>query len=528
MKIFSIYPSKARRAAAGQSLGLWGAKRPIARSVKKIFRSTSGSVMPVIGVLVAAMLGSAGAAVDTGRGQLVKAKLSSSLDAAGLAAASTVSTTSLQTEATKYLNANFNGYMGAEITNVTITANADNTVFSLSATAQVPTTFMKILGINVINVAAESEVTRATSGLELVMVLDNTGSMAGSKLTSLKSAATSLVDILYGSQATVENLWIGLVPFSQAVNIGSSRTSWTTADTFDWGPTSWGGCVDAREASNRDTTDDPPSVATFPKYYWPDDSSNNWIGTSTSSNSSYICHNHNYCTCANYGPCGTTTSGNTSTTIACSGSGSGRDCTTTTATTTTTYTITSTKGPNKYCPQAVTPMTADKPTILSGINAMVADGQTHIGLGAAWGWRMLSPRWRGLWGGEMDTNLLPLEYNTPRMNKAAIIMTDGDNTMLSGYRGAYWYLSDGKLGTTNQTTAETQLDTRLSTVCTNMKNNNIIVYTISFGSVSGASTTMLRNCASQSDFYFPSPDDATLQAAFQAIGDSLSNLRVSR
>jgi len=360
------------------------------------------------------------------------------------------------------------------------------------------------------------------------MVLDNTGSMAGSKLTSLKSAATSLVGILYGNQATVEDLWIGLVPFSQAVNIGSSRSSWTTANAFNWGPTSWAGCVDAREASNRDTTDDPPSVATFPQYYWPDDSNNNWSSTSTSSDSEYICHNRNSCTCANYGPCTTTTSGNTSTTIACSGSGSGRDCTSTTTTTTTSYTITSTRTPNKYCPQAVTPMTGNKTTILNSISAMVADGQTHIGLGAVWGWRMLSPRWRNLWGGEMDANALPLDYNTPKMNKAVIIMTDGDNTMLSGYRGAYWYLSDGKLGTTNQSTAETRLDTRLSTVCTAMKNQNIIVYTISFGSVSGTSTTMLRNCASQSDFYFPSPDDATLQAAFKSIGDSLSSLRVSR
>jgi hypothetical protein len=159
---------------------------------------------------------------------------------------------------------------------------------------------------------------------------------------------------------------------------------------------------------------------------------------------------------------------------------------------------------------------------------MVAAGNTHIGLGAAWGWRMLSPRWRGLWGGEMNANALPLDYNTPKMSKAAIIMTDGDNTIDNSNRGGYWYLSNGKLGTTNQSNAETQLDTRLGKVCTSMKNNNIIVYTISFGSVSSASQTMLRNCASQADFYFPSPSSSDLAAAFQAIGDSLSSLRVSK
>jgi Flp pilus assembly protein TadG len=502
------------------------------RNLLRLWRSEEGSVMPVIGVLVVALLGSSGAAIDTGRGQLVKAKLSSSLDAAGLAAGATVNTATLSDEAEKYLYANFNNYLGATITDFTITPNENNTVFELSATAEVPTTFMKMLGMNTITVGAESEITRASSGLELVMVLDNTGSMSGTKLSDLKTAATDMVNILFGGSASVENLWIGLVPFSQAVNIGASRSSWTTADSFNWGPTSWAGCVDARETSSMDVTDDPPSVATFPKYYWPDDGNNNWSSTSTSSSSSssYICLNNSNCRCSNYGPCQCTTVGNVETCISCSGSGSGRDCisTVTTTTTSTSYTITSTRTPNKYCPQAVTPMTADKTTILNGITAMVADGQTHIGLGAVWGWRMLSPRWRNLWGGEMDTNALPLDYNTPKMNKAAIIMTDGDNTMLSGYRGAYWYLSDGKLGTTNQTNAELQLDSRLSTVCTSMKNNNIIVYTVSFGTVSSASQTMLRNCASQSDFYFPSPDAATLNSAFKAIGDSLASLRVSR
>lgn len=508
-------------------------------------RAEEGSTMPMIGLLIFTLLGSAGAAVDTGRGQLVKAKLSSSLDAAGLAAGSTVNTTSLQSEAEKYLHANFNGYMGASITNLTISANGDNTVFTLSATALMPTTFMQILGINTITVGAESEITRANSGLELVMVLDNTGSMAGSKLTSLKSAAASMVNILYGNNSTVENLWIGLVPFSQTVNIGPARSDWTTSTAFNWGPTSWAGCVDAREAGSRDVTDDPPTAANsatlFPKYYWPDDGNNNWISSSTSTTttgptSTTICNKKSSCTCANYGPCTTTssTSGNTTTTttISCNGSGSNKSCTrtvsTSTTTTTTNYTIDGTHGPNKYCPQTVTPMTASKSTILSGVNSMTAAGNTHIGLGAVWGWRMLSPRWRSIWGGEMALNALPLDYNTPKMNKAVIIMTDGDNTIDNGSRGAYWYLSDGKLGTTNQSTAETRLDTRLSQVCTSMKNNNIIVYTISFGSISSTSQTMLRNCASQADFYFPSPDAATLNTAFKAIGDSLASLRVSK
>ncbi len=458
------------------------------RKQKAFLRAEQGSVMPIMAVTITALIGSTGVAIDMGRAQLVQSKLSSALDAAGLAAGSTVSTTNLNTEVNKYLNANFRNYMGATLTSVSASVSADSSVITLSATATLPNTFMKLFGHDHVTVSATSEITRESKGLELVMVLDNTGSMAGSKLTSLKSAATDLVNILYGSNSTVENLWIGLVPFSQAVNIGNTRSTWVTTDSFNWGTTSWAGCVDARETSNRDVTDDPPSVAKFPRYYWPCHTSYNaWYGTNGSRNN---CN-----------------------------SGSGVRYSTS---------IGTSLGPNKSCPQTVTPMTASKSTILNGINAMQAVGNTHINLGAAWGWRMLSPRWRSLWGGEMNTNNLPLDYNTPLMNKAVIIMTDGDNTMDNSNRTAYWYLSDNKLGTTNQTTAESRLDTRLGQVCTSMKNNNIIVYTVSFGTISSSSATMLRNCATQSDYYFASPTSADLQTAFRTIGDSLANLRVSK
>lgn len=453
----------------------------LVRFWKRLSKSQQGSVLAFSAVGMVALVGATGVAVDVGRGQLVESKLSSSLDAAGLAAGSSVNTTNITSEANKFLNANFQDYMGSHITSVSVTANADNSIITLSATATLPTTFMRIFGEETMNVAASAEVTRAISGLELALVLDNTGSMSGTKLTNLKTAALSLIDILYGSNSTVENLWIGLVPFAQTVNIGATRTAWMdTAYTasLNWGPTSWGGCVDARTGS-ADTNDDPPASQLFKAYYWPDNGSyNDWIKPS---GTSY------------YSPLNVTS-----------------------------------LGPNKYCSQLVTPLTASKTTIVNGINAMQARGNTHINQGAAWGWRMLSPRWRGLWGGEMDANSLPLDYNTPKMNKAAIIMTDGDNTMSNSVHTAYWYLSNGKLGTTNQTTAEAQLDTRLSQICTSMKTNNIIIYTIAFGTLSSSSQTMLRNCASQPDYFFNSPTSTELQAAFNTIGDSLSNLRISK
>jgi Flp pilus assembly protein TadG len=464
----------------------------------------SGSAIPIIGFGIFAIISFVGVAVDMSRVQLVQARMSNALDNAGLAAAATVSTTDVNSEAAKYFNANFpSGYMGTTVGTLVVTPNADNNVLSLSITGLVPTTFMKIVGINNVPISATAEITRGSKGLEVVLVMDNTGSMtqsAGgttSKITAAKNAATSLVSILFGSNATVPNLWIGLVPFSQAVNISSSRTSWVAADNFNWGSSSWGGCVESRSngtlSPQYDITDDTPSTRLFPKYYAPDSSTNNWISTSTSH---------------------------------------GR--------TTTTYNITSTKGPNVYCPQAITPMTASKTTILNSISAMTTGGNTHIDLGLAWGWRLISPKWRTLWGGEMNANNLPLDYNSPLMNKAIILMTDGDNTISDGYYSAYGYPSSGQLGSnacvsrwsgTDCSNGEDELNVRTAQVCANIKanNSNVIIYTIALGTDIGTTAkNMLKACASKPEYYFNSPTTSDLATAFSQIGDSLANLRISK
>ncbi len=455
-------------------------------------RQEEGSVLIMVAAGAIALVGVTGMAIDIGRGQLINAKLQNAVDAAGLAAGATLNTADLTAVATKYINLNFaQNNLGATLKNVTVTLSDDRKILNVSAEADVPTTITQIFGSDTMTTAAAGEVTRSNKGLEVSLVLDTTGSMAGTKLTALKDAANDLVDILFGTLETQENLWIGVVPFSQAVNVGSSHTNWLNASHYaglNWGPTSWAGCVDARYTAGRDMTDDPPydlanptaavpaaPYERFKAYYWPDHNSyNDWIRSGPS------------------------------------------------------YSITSTRGPNTNCPSPLTPLTNTKTTVKTGINALVAAGNTHISEGAVWGWRLISPRWRGYWGGAMNTNNLPLDYNTPLMSKAVVIMTDGANTISNSTRGAFGYLSDGYLGTTNSSTAVTRLNTKLSTVCTNMKAQNIVVYTILFQETDTTIKNLLRTCASNPDYFFDSPTEAALQTAFNTIGDSLANLRLSR
>jgi Flp pilus assembly protein TadG len=476
--------------------------------MRRFLRNTEGSAMMLVGLGGMMLIAATGVAIDMGRVQVVQSRLSNALDAAGLAAGNGVNSGNPSTIVNNYFYANFPvGYMGATISQPTIVVSQDNSILTLDVSGTVPTTFMRIFNIDNVPVSAHSEITRSSMGLELVIVLDVTGSMSSSagsgisKIQAAKNASTDLVNILYGSQTQIENLWVGLVPFAQAVNIGSSRGSWTSNPpspypSFGYGPTTWMGCVDARHLSNRDVTDDPPSVALFPKYYWDCNDSNDNSGNEIND---WYGNNSNKDDCDTSGAFGYNTPLNTS------------------------------HGPNKYCSQAVTPLSSNKNTVLNALTTLQPVGNTHIVLGAAWAWRMLSPRWRGLWGGEMDTNNLPLDYNTPLMNKAVILMTDGDNTITNYVRGAYGYLNQSYLGTTNQASAVTQLNNRTTQVCNSMKANGIIVYTIAFGT--GVGTTaqnLLQNCATTPSHYFYSPTTTSLSAAFHQIGDSLANLRISQ
>ena len=510
------------------------------RSFSKIMHAfahdTQGAVVAIVALGLVALVGAVGVAVDAGRAHLVESKLQSAVDSAGLAAGAAVSTADINALATKYVQLNFNpSGMGATLGTVKTVVSSNNQIVTISASATLPTTFMKIFGRKQVAIGVSSEITRSNKGIELVMVLDTTGSMAGSKITALKSAAHSLVGILFGSNASSENVWVGMVPFSQTVNIGTNRSSWLDGTTFNWGSSSWKGCVDARATTGRDITDDPPSLEKLRAYYWEDDINNDWILPPTTTTTT-TCSKKSSCTCANWGPCAVTTSGNVTTTLACTGSGSSASCTK--KVDTINYSITETgstqKGPNAYCPAAVMGLTNQKSTIDTGIDTIYAAGNTHVNFGAVWGWRMLSPRWRGLWGGTMNTNNLPLDYNAPLMQKAIIIMTDGTNTMTAGTNGgrgvrtAYGFLDEGKLGTTNATTAVTKLNQKLTSVCNSLKAQNVLVYTILFQETNGTIQTLLRSCATTPDYFFNSPSESELQAAFRTIGDSLANLRISR
>lgn len=524
---------------------------------KQFARAESGNVFVIVALASMAILGAAGVAVDTGRSQMVQAKLQNAVDAAGLAAGATANSADLEDVAEKYVKLNFSqGNLGATLKKVDASLSHNKQVLTVKAEARLPTTLMRIFNNDYVTLHAETEVTRTNQGMEVALVLDMSGSMAGNKINALKQASRDFVSILFGDKTTGDNLWIGIVPFSHAVNVGGGRANWVTphpSSGMNWGTTSWAGCVTDRYLSGRDTGDIPPydldnpsSLAApyekFPIFYsrdnfartndpgnpvYPD---NDWIRYTPAKNAppnktTALCGKLNgkdgkaSCKCGPTYPCGTTWDNGTLTTITCKGNPASTHymtCKKWVESGTSSYVINNSSGPNYGCPPKMTSLSNDKATIDAGIDALDVQGNTYINLGAVWGWRMLSPRWRGYWGGDMNTNNLPYDYNQPLMTKAAVIMTDGQNFAYPGFA-----LQDGVPNNAS-------LDTRLTTTCTEMKARGITVYTVVFDANSAALKTLMRNCATSSAHFFDSPSEAALRKSFRAIGDSLTNLRISK
>lgn len=178
-----------------------------------------------------------------------------------------------------------------------------------------------------LTVSASSEVTFETTGIEVVMVLDNTGSMGSSnKLADMKTAARDMVDILFDGEATSSTVKVGLVPFSGAVNIGNNVTN---IASYVNDPTAY------------DTTDDSVAVGgRWDPFYWADTP---YPYTSPY----YDANNWHY---------------NSGTTVI-------------------DFNLPQNPGPNKDCPREVTPLTNTKATVDTEIDAMWAAGYTHINVG---------------------------------------------------------------------------------------------------------------------------------------------------
>ncbi len=490
--------------AIGWTSGIVGVVRGIPGCTRAFARDRRGATYTYFALLFLPLLGIMGMATDIARGYLVKARLSKSLDAAGLAGARKMTSPNLAGEIKMFFDANFGvGYLGSTITGPTFTLGDNGEKLTVVATAKLPTIFMRLFGYDILTVAAESEITRKTSYLDVVLSIDMSGSMgtytAGKRrIDAAREAANELVNILFGDSVSKNLLKIGIVPWNGKVNVtdnGIAYKSWQTTSvnvpTFTnpvtgasqskiyfannsavpllkAPPSSWKGCVFARyrndgnEATNADTK--------AGLNIWTP--SGTWAGWEP------------------VGPEGEPVNYGT-----CSMSVYNSECT-------------------PCLDHGISRMQNVKSVALAAIDELRnPTGVTNIAQGLAWAWRVLVPEAPFT---EADPNP-PLERI-----QAVVLLTDGEHIGGSGdgYKTVFGY----------NTAAQTGMDARLRAIAAAMKAQGIRVYAIQFANGSGALATLMKQIATEpnSPYYHYAPDAAALRAAFNEIANNLSLLRISR
>jgi Flp pilus assembly protein TadG len=508
-----------------------------------MLRDRGGSVATIFAVAMVPVVIAAGVGIDLARATSSKSNLQDAVDATALALAHMPPNTpqaTLDAKAAEWLAANLNDKAVGPVT-ATVTPSTGQVV--LVARSTVPTTLTAIAGFRQVAISADATVKWGLGHVEIALVLDNTGSMAGAKLTRLKTAATDLVNTLATSTTSTDPnaLKIGVVPFAATVKVGSSYRgqSWLNAsqpnvaaygddlfngqngvnrfNLFDAVGEGWGGCVESRPAPY-DVQDAAPTAGTpatlFVPFFAPDEPDDNKIVKSGSGwNTKYYDFQNDYLDDQSNSANWETRQGNKNK-----------------------YTVHVSRGtgPNAGCGmQSLVRLTTNMNTVKSKITAMNATGNTNIPIGLAWGWHVLSPN-------------LPFSdgapYESSDAKKFVVLLTDGDNTNdvaanpnKSTY-SALGYLWQERLmdvdGVTklNESSTAAQrtaaMDARMMLACDNMKAKGITIYTVRID-VSGSSPAALRSCASSPDKFYDI-DSTGLAEAFQNIAGSIGRLRIAQ
>ena len=453
-----------------------------ASKTRRFGRAIHGSTAIIFALCAATFAGLIGLAVDYGRGARARERLQVALDNAVIAAAARKAAghTDGQTTMGNAMAANWVKPDGSDTPVLSYQEIGNDTVAG-SASVNLPTTFSRILGRDSIELGVRSQATFGTSAVEIALVLDTTGSMSGSKIAALQSASNQLITQAYAGPNAANQVKIGIVPFAQYVNIGTtySGQSWLSNSTN----------FTANENVCTWVQANPNATCTTRTGYWNND------GTQTP---------------YTYQDCGPSVQQCSIQPVAHTWNG----CVGSRA-----YPLdvsqpaVSNASPvpgimDVWCAAALQRLTNDQTALANMVASLSAQGETYLPSGLIWGWRLLS-------------NQLPFAdasspTATPRVRKVIVMMTDGFNTLAPTYPA---HDDWGNAATADTLTAE---------ACTNIKAAGIEIFAITFDVTNQPAKDRMAACASASPYYFDAQSNAQLVSFFDQIGRSLSPVRLAR
>lgn len=486
---------------------LLGMKWRALRSWTQRFKqNTRANVAIIFALSLVPITIAAGAGLDLGRAMIVRSRLAEALDSAGLAVGATSGLTKaqMQTLAQEYFNANYTADKSfGTPASVTVTPGTDShgntTSVTLTTSVEMPTTLMNIVGVKTMPVGYTSQVSWGQTKLWVALALDNTGSMcqsdsnpkasspcsspsSSSKIAVLKTATTNLLTTLKGVAVNAGDVEISIVPFTTAVNVGTSNK---TASWLTFGPWDATGTGDGQYVNQQTCTGSGRHQnCTTTKVWQANNSSHSsWTGCVMDRDQDY----------------------DTKNTAAVSGDKS----TPSTLFPAAPPTLASQSNWALTCPTQLIGLTdvlssTGWTNLNNTVSNMVAGGATNQTIGLAWAWQTMTD------GNPENSGALP-QYTS----QIIIILSDGLNTQDR-------WTGDGS----NQ---DSGTDTRMSDVCTNAKNAGVTIYAV-FVDIGGAqgNSKVLQNCATDANHYFDLTSASQITTAFNEIATQITQLRVTK
>jgi Flp pilus assembly protein TadG len=414
--------------------------------LRRLRSDERGNVMVMFSFAMVPIIGLTGATIDYSRASEARMMLNSAVDSAALMAArdaTKLSDSELRERINKWIAANLSGEAAKSFTSATISIDRTNRIITVGANLAVDTSLARVMGQNSIAVASSAQSTWGTNTIELALALDNTGSMASSGKMDALKAA-SLDLIKIMKEATLTTDQIRISVVPFATQV---KVSTSLKDEswlrFDQTQTTW----------SRDR--------------W-----GNWIANTVTINKS------SWTGCISDRDQPNDVKDNES------------------------VSAYATLYPADFCAQStlapITPLTSDWTALTNAINAMTPVGNTNVTIGANWGMATLTP-------GAPFTGAKA--FNTPRLQKYMILLTDGENTQ------------------NRFTTNGSAIDDRTKLACQSAKDAGIRVYTVR---VINGDRTLLQNCASTPSMYYEVSNAAQLTPVFQQIAREISQIRLTQ
>jgi Flp pilus assembly protein TadG len=191
-------------------------------AIRRFFADDRGNVAIICAFAFIPLLVIAGGATDIARHEAYRVQLQDGVDRAVLAAASLTQTRPIEDTVADYLKTlDFVDDVTLQFSHTTATNRRQ---VSVTATYEMATGFLPLVGINSITVGASATAVERRKNIEISLILDISGSMreggTPNRLARMKPAAMGFIDaILTPSSSSYTS--VSLVPYAGSVNPGA-------------------------------------------------------------------------------------------------------------------------------------------------------------------------------------------------------------------------------------------------------------------------------------------------------------------